>query len=586
MTFDQITLSFLLLSALVFFIIGRPRYDIVSLALLIIATLLGIVPLDKTFLGFSHAAVITVIAIFVISAAIENTGLLNILSHHLKLRRKVIWKQILLITGLVAALSGMINNVGAVALLIPVTLNIARLKNIPRSFLLMPLAFGSLLGGLITLIGTPPNIIISDFRNTYTGEPFAFFDYTPVGLGVAIVGVLFIALAGWRLIPLAKEEEEEIKYEDFTVELNVKGSSSLIGKKVAKLIHFNQERMKLFALIRENEIYTQNLEHYTVKTGDSFVIETDKYFLRDLIDEFQLIFVEKGEASKDKDYFLLELALLPASELVEKNVGDLSTLDDYGFEIIAVSRRGETLSTRLEEIILMPGDLLLIKSPTKLSHEIAETIDCLLMEEKVIKQFSKRLAVRVFFIFALSLFAVIFKLLPADVAFMSAALLMLLTGCLSLEKGYRSINWPVVVLVGTLIPVGQAMETTGTAQLIGQLMYQTGKTFPIWLNLYALVLTCMLLSNLINNAAVALVFAPIAFQLSHDWGASLDPFLMAVAVGASCTFMTPIGHQSNALVLGPGRYRFKDFFYLGLPLTLLVSIAATILILFVWPLSA
>lgn len=585
MDYQQIALLILLFIALILFASGWIRYDLVSALTLTLAVFLGLVPFNKAFSGFSHAAVITVAAVFVISRAVENTGILEELASHLKLRKKIIWKQIAIIGATVIVLSAFINNVGAVALMIPVTLKIARIKNIPRGLMLMPLAFSSLLGGLLTLIGTPPNIIISDYRSNFANAPFSFFDFTPVGLGVAFVGVLFISFLGWRLIPLIKRKKEEAPHEEFTVELRMMTASSLINKRLSKMMREYKEKFQFLALVRDGEVIHENLERYKIEKKDSFILETDKWTLRELMDQYKLYIEPKQEKTYLSDYYLTEIALLPQSDLCRHTIAELKLQEKYGFEIIAVSRRGTSITERLGDITLEAGDSLLIKSKRKITPDQVIEIDCVLIEETRIRPFSLKKTIKVISIFVGALICVVTGLLKVDVAFFAAAVIMLLTKCLSLDNAYKSINMPIIILIGTLIPVGEAIDNTGTAKMIAEAIYTYGQTLPTWANIFILMMVCMLLSNLINNAAVALLFAPIALQMSVDWGASVDPFLMAVAVGSSCTFLTPIGHQSNALVLGPGNYRFSDYWLMGLPLTLLIGVIGTILIMYVWPLN-
>jgi len=583
MDFQQISLIIILLTALIFFASDILRYDLVAALTLILATLLGVVPFTKAFTGFSHAAVITVGAIFVISRAVENTGILTELAANLTLRRKIIWKQIAILCAVVALLSGFINNVGAVALMIPITLKISRTRNIPRGLLLMPLAFSSLLGGLMTLIGTPPNIIISNYRAAHAAGPFGFFAFTPVGLGLTLIGIAFIAFLGWRLIPLKKKKKKKISHERFTVELKVKKNSPLAKSKLAYLINQYQERIQLIALIREDEAIHENLEYYKVKPDDLLILETDKWTLSLIIDEYKLALEPRQQKSSPGDHYLTELTLLPNSSLCNYNIVELDLQKKYGFEVVAISRGEKTITARLKETTLEPGDVLLIKSANQITYELATQIHSIIIEETRFRPFSLKQSLKVFTVFSIALLSIILGWVKTDVAFFSAAAILILLGCLRLDTAYRSINWPIIILIATLIPIGEAIESTGTAKLFAQAMYYYGQNLPISINLFVLMMITMLLSNLINNAAVALIFAPIAIQIAGDWNASADPFLMAVAVGASSTFLTPIGHQSNAMVLSPGNYRFADYWLMGLPLTCLLGIMGTIFIMLFWP---
>ncbi|WP_133129308.1 SLC13 family permease [Legionella yabuuchiae] len=585
MNYDQVVLTIILVLALVAFTTNIVRYDVVASLALLLTVFFGLIPVKKTFTGFSHSAVITVAAIFVISKAVENSGVLSQIANYIRLRKKNIPKQNLALCSMVVGLSAFINNVGAVALMIPITLKIARIKNIPRQQMLMPLAFSSLIGGLITLIGTPPNIIISDYRKRYIGEAYYFFDFAPVGLGLAIVGVLFIAYWGWKLIPLPKGKEEQKPTEKFTVELKVKPNSSLINKKVASMLNDYEDKIELLAMVRAEEVIRENMGFYTVYPGDSFILETDKWTVNELIDQYKLSAEYRPEIknSKTKPHFLSEITVLPQSPLLKKPIEALKLPESYGIEIIAVARRNTTVTERIKELKLKPGDALLVKSEFKISPDILEALNGVFLDQKHVRPFSKKASIKVITIFAIALLAIIFNLVRVDVAFFAAAVLTVITGCLSLERAYRSINLPIIVLIGTLIPVGEAMESTGTAKLLGTTLYYYGQTMPLGINLFLLILVAMILSNLINNAAVALIFAPIALQMAADWSASADPFLMGVAIGSSCTFLTPVGHQSNTLILGPGNYRFSDYWLMGLPLTVIIASIGTLLIMLFWP---
>ncbi|BCA95362.1 permease [Legionella antarctica] len=582
MNYEQLLFIALLLTALVFFVSGYIRYDLVAALTLLLAIIFGLVPIKESFIGFSHSAVITVGTLFIISRAVENTGILDEIAYYLRLRRKNIPKQILVLSSAVASLSAFINNVAAVALMIPVTLKIARIKNIPRRALLMPLSFSSLLGGLITLIGTSPNIIVSDFRKNRLGSSFHFLDFAPVGIGVAIVGVAFIAWAGWRLISLKTDKDNKPFLETFTFEFRIKSNSSLVNKKMAHLLNEYQDRAELLVVLRGGEVLRKNLKYLTVKTDDLLILETDKWTSGELTSQYGLVRGPQHQKMESMDYFLTEIILLPQSFLETKPIKDLNLIETYGIEIIAISRRNATFTKSLGDITPQTGDVLLVKSNSKLIQERLYALNCIAAGENRIRPFSKQATIKVFAIFFLAVAAVISGFVRTDIAFFTASIAMILTGCLSLDGAYRSINLPILVLIATLIPVGQAMETTGTAKLIAQGFYYYGHALPISMNLFILIVICMLFANFINTAAVALIFSPIALMIASDWSASPDPFLMAVAVGSSCTFITPVGHQANTLVLGPGNYQFSDYWRIGLPLTLILSVTATLLIRLFW----
>lgn len=584
MSYENVLFFILLLIAIITFISGKLRYDLVGILLLLVSTFLGLVPYKMMFSGFSHSAVITIASIFVISSAVENTGIMDLLADNLKLRKKNIWKQIAVICLVVMVLSAFINNVGAVALMMPVTLKIAQSKNISRRLILMPLSFSSLLGGLTTLIGTPPNIIVSDYRNFAGLGSFSFFAFTPVGLITALAGISFIVFLGWRLIPTNKlKRVKKTRYELFTIELIAKEGSSLIGKKIARMLNEYADKLQLVALVRDDKFIKENLEYYTIKTNDSFIIATDKWTARDLANQFRLSIVTAHKKPFKIEHYLTEIVVIPQSEFQNKTVADVNLEHADQIEIIAISRRGVTLVEKIQNVTLQIGDVLLIKSDQQFTQAKADLYNCLVIETTYLNSFSLINTIKVFTLFSLAIIAVISNLLRVDLAFFSAAIMMLLTGCINLTSAYRSINGPILILVGSLIPIGQAMLNTGTAKFIANGFFLYGHNFPIWISIFTLIVICMLMANVIHTAAVALLFAPIALQIAVNWSASPNPFLMAVAIGASSTFISPIGHQCNLLILGPGNYRFTDFWRMGLPLSVIISIVATIFIMIVWP---
>lgn len=578
-------LLILLAIAVIIFILRIVRYDLTSVIILVSGVFLGVIPVGKMFTGFSNSAFITVAAIFIISRAIEETGILERFADKIRLRRLVCWKQIGLICLVELIISSLINSVAAAALMIPIALKIARIKNISSRILLMPLAFSALLGGLVTLIGTPSNLIISDYRMHYAKGAFTFFDFTPVGLTTALVGIAFMVFLGWRLIPALKSEETTPKgrQEKFTVELKIKGPSFLIDKKIAHVMQEFEGKFQLLALVRDEEVIQENLNYYTFKNNDAIILETDKWMLHELIRNYKFELEPGNIKSTGSEHFLTEIVLLPQSSLCDEKISAIDLKNNYGFEIVAVSRGETTLTQRLGEIKLTAGDALLIKSNVQVSQDQLDSLHCLILEESIVKVFSFKTTLKVLAIFGIALVGVISGLIRADIAFFAASIAMILLGCLTLEKAYLSLELPILVLIAAMIPVGEAMQTSGTASLIAQAIYTYGQVFPIGVNLFILIWASILISNFINNTAVALIFAPIALQIASHWHASPDPFLMGVAVGVSCVFLTPIGHPANTIIMTPGNFRFSEYWQMGLPLTFLVSIAATVLIMIFWP---
>ncbi|MCK2182536.1 SLC13 family permease [Halomonas getboli] len=610
------TLIFLLLGAtLAAFVWGRFRYDLVALAALLAAVGLGLVPAEGAFAGFGHPAVITVAAVLVLSRGFERSGLVDLIAEQALRVGDRIMLQTLVLSGTVLVLSGIMNNVGALALMLPVALRLAREHDTPPSLLLMPLAFGSLLGGLTTLIGTPPNIIISAYRRTLIGEGFGMFDFFPVGASVALAGLVVIVLAGRYLVPQrAGQASMEAMFDTahYLVELRVPEDGKAVGWSLRDLLEAVEEPIPVLAVVRDERRHPGHTFLGALQAHDILLVEAGPEEMGLLEDKAGLAVgaeaeqeaeqetqdaEESGKADKNggnprqdkaatdtEGLQLVEAVVRNDSMMQGRTVGQLRLLNQFGLHLVAVARDGGRLRQRLRDIRFRAGDVLLLQGGEGDIGESLTTLGCLpLASRDLALGQPRRLALSVA-IFAAAIMAMMLDWLPAAVALSGAALASLLAGVLTLREAYQAIDGPVIVLLGAMIPVGQALETSGGAALIAETLLVLGGDWPVALTLSGLFALGLLLSNVINNAAAALLMAPIAASLAEGFEASVDPFLMAVAVSASCAFLTPIGHQSNTLVMGPGGYRFGDYWRLGLPLSLAVMAVAIPLILIVWPL--
>ncbi|NVF14575.1 SLC13 family permease [Vreelandella maris] len=613
------TLVFIVLGlTLVAFIWGRFRYDLVALAALLGSVMLGLVPAENAFMGFGHPAVITVAAVLVLSRGFERSGVVDIISNQVLKVGENLLLQLLVLVGTVVLLSGIMNNVGALALLLPVTMRLAREHNTSPSLLLMPLAFGSLLGGLTTLIGTPPNIIISSYRRDVTGEAFSMFSFSPVGIAVALAGLVFIVLVGWRLTPKRSGQastDEMFDTANYLVELKVGEESKAKGLTLQQLRDELDETIPVLAVVRDDNRRAGYNFHGALEEGDILLLEAGPDELQMLEDKVGLSAIaeleEEAEATEHtandeegvkagtdeakgaaqdhqpvdtEGLQLIEAVVRNDSMMINRSVRQLRLNHQFGLHLVAVARDGGRLKQRLRDIRFKNGDVLLLQGSENEISESLASLGCLPLASRELHLGQPRKLVMSIAIFALAIVAMLFDLLPAAVAMSTAALISLLIGVLPLREGYQAIDGPVIVLLAAMIPVGEALDTSGGADLIADALLRFGSDWPVVVTMVGLFLLSMLLSNVVNNAAAALLMAPIAVSLANGFDVSLDPFLMVVAVSASCAFLTPIGHQSNTLVLGPGGYRFGDYWKLGLPLSLVVLAAAIPLILLVWPL--
>ncbi|GGE52799.1 permease [Streptosporangium jomthongense] len=618
MSIEQGIVFAVLGTTLAMFVWNRLRFDVVAMLALLAVAITGLVPTEELFAGFGHPAVITVAAVLVISQGLVNGGVVDNIARLLGRIGHRPTLQVLTLTSVVALCSGFINNVGALALLMPVAIWMSREAGRSPSLLLMPLAFGSLLGGTMTLIGTPPNIIIASYRE---GGTFRLFDFAPVGVAITLAGIAFITLVGWRLAPRREESPANSKLfsiGEYVTELRIPTDSPHAGGTLHSLLTAagDEPDIVVLALIRGEKRLTVPSTYKILREGDVLLVEADTTSLQTFLDKTglklaqQAIDDEEVENGSDKtsdsaetktagsdnaetdkaapmriakgELHLVEAVIAHDSSLVGQTANRLQLRERYQLNIVAVARLGYRLKRRLGDIRFNAGDILLVQGfEDSLSGTLAE-LGCLPLAERGLRLGSPRNTAKASGIFAASIAAIVTGLLSAPVALVAGAVTMVLAKLLSAAEAYKSIDWSVIVLLAAMIPVGQALETTGGAGLIAAQMLVLGENLSVASVLVMILVGTLLLSNVVNNAAAAIVVAPIALSLASELQIPSDAVLMAVAVGASCAFMTPIGHQSNALVMEPGGYEFGDYWRLGLPLSAVVTAVAVPVIMLVW----
>ena len=589
---EQIFIFATLFLILVLFIWGKWRYDLVALFALLLVTITGLVPAAEAFSGFGHPAVITVAAVLIVSRALFNSGMVDYIVRLMNFAGKNPIAQLAVLVIAVTICSGFMNNIGALALFMPVAIRMARKNDISPSLFLMPLAFGSLLGGLITQVGTPPNIIISIFREeTAAGVPFRMFDFAPVGAGIAVAGVLFILLLGWRLIPRRKGQlsrEELFEIDNYITVLLVTKKSSLAGKRLRDLENSTEGDVTVIGHQRDGQKFPAPSPHRTFKEGDSLIVRASAEDLQELLDTTGLELEESGKFDRETlssdEIALMEATITRGSVMEGRTVRSLNLRSRYGVNMLGLARQGGHIRSNPGSVKLRVGDVLLLQGPVEILEEVLPTLGLLPLSERDLRVGQPRRVVVGVLIFGTSLILAATGILAIQVAFTAAALVMILVGLLSLREIYESVDWPVIILLGAMIPVSQALETTGGAGLIAESILSLSGNAAAWITLTIVLVGTMFLSDLVNNAAAAVLMAPIAISIASGIGASADPFLMSVAVGASCAFLTPIGHQSNTLVMGPGGYKFSDYWRMGLPLEIIIVLVGIPLIMMVWPL--
>lgn len=615
MTGEQLIVFGVLAATLVLFVWNRWRYDLVALGAVLACALTGVVPADEVFSGIGHPAVISVAAVLVLSRGLLNAGVVDSVARRLMQVGERPWAQVAALTGIVALSSGFMNNVGALALFMPVAIWMSRQSGRSPSYLLMPLAFGSLLGGTLTLIGTPPNLIIAGYRAEAGEAPFGMFAFLPVGAAVTVAGVLFIALLGWRLVPRRQEQEgngDLFEISAYLTEVRVPESCKYAGRTLHALINAVEDEadVQVIALVRGDERQRMPSTYEVLREGDILLVEADSDSLKALLEVTGVALAanvdeqeekaqkeqeateqavedektEKNHKSRHGELTLAEAIVSPGSILVGTTASGLDLRERHDVNVLAVARQGQRLRQRLGKIRFASGDILLLQAREDALQSSLNSLGCLPLASRGLSITTPRNVLLASAIFAITLACIAFGLVPAATALVTGALVMILVGLIPMGRIYDSIDMSVIVLVAAMLPVGQALESSGGSQLIAETLLELGQSLPAAATLALLMVAVMLISNVVNNAAAAVLAAPVAISLARGMDVSADPFLMAVAIGASCAFLTPIGHQSNTLVMAPGGYRFGDYWRLGLPLSILVVLCAVPAILWIWPL--
>ena len=590
MTTDQILLFGLLLFVFGFLIWGRWRYDLVAFVALLLALLTGVVPSERAFSGFGHPATVIIALVLIVSRGLSNSGVIEVLARYVVDSGRRLATHVSIMSGLAAALSAVMNNVAALALLMPLDLQAAKKSGRSPSLSLMPLSFASILGGMITLIGTPPNIIIAEFRGDALGESYKMFDFAPVGLACASVGVAYVALIGWRLLPgnrkAADAGEELFNLADYVVEVRVSEDSDIIGKQIRDLDEVAAKSdVEIVGLTRRGRRQPGLARDVEIKAGDVLVIEASPDSLEEALGNLKLEYIGTGEGVlEDVDLMLQEVVVQESSRLTGRSTMSLKLLYRYRVSLVGVSRQGRRFRDNVRKLTLEAGDVLLLLGPEERLADVTGRLGLLPLADRgqrVIQRDKMWLAVGMF---AAAIAAASTGLVYLPVALGCVTAAYVFFNIVPIREVYNSVEWPVIVLLGSMIPIGSALQDTGGTALIAQGIVDLASGFSPAIVLLLLVVVTMTLSDVMNNTATAVIAAPIAIEIASQLNVSPDPFLMGVAVAASCAFLTPIGHKNNTLIMGPGGYHFGDYWRMGLPLEILIVAVSVPTILAVWPL--
>ncbi len=592
MTTDQIILFSLFGAVFVFLLWGRFRYDLVAFSALLIGVVAGVIPTKEAFSGFGHPATLVVALVLVVSAGLVRSGAVFLITRTLVDASRSLGGHIALMGAIGGVLSGFMNNVAALALLMPVDIQTARKAKRPVGLSLMPLSFATILGGMITLIGTPPNIIIATIREDSLGEPFAMFDFAPVGLVAALAGLLFVALIGWRLIPQPKGNAASDPMADiaqYIAELTVPEGSKLIGQRLSELYETaDKNDVAILGLVRGGKRRYGTAGSTKLEADDALVLEAAP----DALDEFRAaLSLDFADAKRQEalradgeGLSVIEVVVTEESRIAGKTAMAIGLGWRRRTVLMGIARQGRKIKSQIRKTEVRAGDILLLLVPSEQSNEVVDWLGCLPLAERGLAVTEEKKVWLAIGLFAAAVAAASFGLVYLPVALGLVVVGFVLFKILPISEIYNHISWPVVVLLGSMIPLGAALETSGGTELIaGWLIGLTAGMAP-WAILTILMIVTMTLSDVLNNTATTIVAAPIAIQMATTLGVSPDPFLMAVAVAASCAFLTPIGHKNNTLILGPGGYSFGDYWRMGLPLEIIIVVVSIPAILVFWPL--
>ncbi len=569
---------------------GKIRYDLVAFGALILAIIVGVVPQEDAFAGFGHHATVIIALVLIVSRGLFNSGAIELIAQHIVSGGRSLFLHISVMSGVSAVLSAVMNNVAALALLMPIDMQAAKKAKRSVSLTLMPLSFASILGGMITMIGTPPNIIIASFREQAVGEPFGMFDFSPVGAVTALVGVIFIIFIGWRLIPVVDDKDGKkdipLPHEDYVAELRVGESSSIIGKRVRDLDpEMDEADVAIVGLVRQGKRFPGKARIEEIRQGDVIVIEADAEHIDALVGSFKLEYVggEKYDSQVSEGLVLTEAVVTENARIEGRSALSLRLLYRHGITLLGVSRRGRVFRERVRKLDTRAGDVLLLLGPQERLEDVVKWLGCLPLQERDLQVVQRHKAWIAVASFALAIAAATSGIMHLPEALALVCMVMVGVNIVPLKEIYTSIEWPVIVLLGSMIPIGSALEASGGTALIAQQIIDFAEGYGPIIVLTLLMIVTMTLSDVLNNTATTVIAAPIAIDIANRLSVNPDPFLMAVAIAASCAFLTPIGHKNNTLIMGPGGYRFGDYWRMGLPLEIIVVVVSIPMILIVWP---
>jgi di/tricarboxylate transporter len=585
---DQHLLSITIVSLLGLFIWSKFRYDALAAGALVVLMILGVIPANQAFDGFAHPAVITVALVLIISQGLKNSGLTGLVGKLIGGKSFSKFQFLISLMLIAAVLSSFINNIGALAILLPITLNICQKMDWHPSRFLMPLAFACILGGMNTTIGTPPNIIISEYKSTISDSGFNFFDFSYVGFSVTILSILFISIIGNKFIQLrddANAGSSLIDLKGYLFEVEVNESSSAIGMTLSAFKKEAGEDTEVLGIVNETGGVKKVKNNLRIKAGQILVIKTPPDDVSSILDVFDFSIPKELHSFEDDDLEEIEAMITPGSRLIGRKYEFFLKLAYEELNLLGLWRKGAKYRTRLTRETFKAGDVLLLGVRDLDEEDVTNKIKHLglmpLMQRELQTIPSRSRLLKGLIFFLVSIVLVAFNILPTAAAFLLCVLGFARIRIID-SNFYRDIDWPIIIMLAAMIPIGTALQTTGLSDVISSSISLFAADMSLFWLLFLILIVTMATTDIINNAATAVIMAPISAGIGLELGYAIEPFLMVVAVGASCAFLTPIGHQCNTVVMGPGNYKFTDYWRLGLPLDILIIAVSIPMILFVW----
>jgi di/tricarboxylate transporter len=591
MTQENILILAILAAAVILFVTEKLRVDLIAMMVLVTLALSGLVTIEEAFSGFASPAVITVWSVYIVSGALFRSGVADSLANFmLRLAGNNYLRLLFIIMLTIGIMSSFMNNIGAVAILLPAVVSVARKINVAPSKLLIPMAFTSLLGGKMTLIGTPPNILATSIMETYGGlEPFGFFDFTPMGVIVLAVGIIYFLLIGNRLLPdrtPGGDLSEAYQIRDYMSEVRIGEKSSLIGKTLTESQLGKEYNLNVVQIQRREERLLVPSHDPLLMTGDILLVQGSSQNILKASEALGLNAVHewKVEELSLGSQEMIEVTLSPGSHMHGRTLKQSDFRGHYGLTVLAIQHHGESISANLADIPLGFGDALLIQGPTDRIAQLRRDKEFLILETPPMETRRIKKAPLAIMILAAVLIAVSTRVVHVSTAMLIGAILMILTRVLDMDEAYDAIEWKSVFLIAGMLPMGIAMQNSGTALFLAEKIIELVGNWGTVAVLMGIFLMTALTTEVMSNAAATVLVTPIAIDAARNLGANPQTFVMAVVIAAATSFLMPIGHQANVLVFGPGGYKFGDYTKVGVWLNVIIFIVVLIFLPIIWPL--